>query len=375
MPLPESGRITIDEICDEFSVEKSSVDLSNDLGPLIGIEAGEKVRLTDFYGASGSATPGSVFRRGSTNQFSIGNRIIMKSTQEPTTDMRLGNGNTFTVNFWVKAGWTPALSSYGKNQFLIGWGGNAVHPNYQSNVYNQIWRCWYDESLNRLWTGFLGDDANGNPRYTQNFWFFHKNSGTPNISTVSGLGTSYWTNQNRGNTNDNDFTMITITVNNNFNSGNVKLWWNGNYVGTPFYSTASNNGTPLNDTDVARGMLLLGAPYSQNNSTYGGTLDEKSGYLGGNGDTYVDEVSIWDSVLSSSDLASLYNSGDGGSISTSTQPEGLIAYWNFDSTSQDTTNKTVLPIWPNPSTNSNKGKIEIDGNSGFGSGTNTINGT
>ena len=140
MPLPESGRITIDEICDEFSVEKSSVDLSNDLGPLIGIEAGSKVRLTDFYGASGSATPGSVFRRGSTNQFSIGNRIIMKSTQEPTTAMRLGNGNTFTVNFWVKAGWTSALNSQGRYQFMFGWGGNAITSGLLSSVYNQNFR-------------------------------------------------------------------------------------------------------------------------------------------------------------------------------------------------------------------------------------------
>ena len=49
-------------------------------------------------------------------------------------------------------------------------------------------------------------------------------------------------------------------------------------------------------------------------------------------------------------------------------------HWNFDSTSQDTTNKTVLPIWPDPSENEDKGKIEIDGTSGFGSGSDTING-
>lgn len=57
MPLPESGRITIEEICEEFGVTASSVDLSNDLGPLIGKTAGTRVKLTDFYGASAAGDP------------------------------------------------------------------------------------------------------------------------------------------------------------------------------------------------------------------------------------------------------------------------------------------------------------------------------
>jgi hypothetical protein len=323
---------------------------------------------------SATATPGSIYRDGTTSQMSIANRLVMKTTEEPTTDLRMGNGSTFTINMWVKVGFTSALSSQGRYQFLFGWAGNAVHDNYYSNVYNNNFRIFYDESLNRLWIGFLADDSSGNPKYSQNFWFFHKNSGSPNISTVTGLGTTYWANTNRGDVNDNDYTMLTFTVNGGVSASQLKFYWNGNDVGTPYYGTSNNNGTPANDTSVARGIALLGSPYSQHNVTYGGTFNAKAGYLGGNGDTYIDEVSVWDSSLSASDVEALYNDGAGGTISTTSQPEGLISYWNFDSTSQDTTNKTVLPIWPDPSSNSDKGKVEIDGTSGFGSGSNTING-
>ncbi len=474
MPLPESGRITIEEICEEFGVTASSVDLSNDLAPYIGITAGERVTIADFYGASStkpsvqtssstsvaqtsmtinanvtaqgsgpvtsrgfwfgtantyngegnvqitvgsgtgtyssartgltadttyyifafatnnqgttitegisqatqsaSLTPGSIYRDGTTSLYSIANRLVMYPSEEPTTDLRMGNGSTFTINMWIKVGFTSSLSGQGRYQQLFGWAGEAIHEDLLSNIYNNNLRIFYDEAMNRLWVSFLADDTSGTRRYSQNFWFFHKNSGSPNISTVTGLGTTYWANTNRGDVNDNDYTMLTFTVNGGLNSSQLKLYWNGNDVGTPFYSTSHNNGTPANATDIARGIALLGAPYSANSSTYGGTFTNKAGYLGGNGDTYVDEVSIWDSALSSSELETLYNEGEGGTISTTSQPEGLISYWNFDSTSQDTTNKTVLPIWPDPSENEDKGKIEIDGTSGFGSGSDTING-
>jgi hypothetical protein len=197
----------------------------------------------------------------------------------------------------------------------------------------------------------------------------------PTTGLRMGYGSTYWSNSNRGDTNDNDFTMITVTWNGNASQANGRLLWNGNDCGNSYYGgNGQNNGTPANDTDVARGITLLGAPYSQNNASYGGTFDAKAGYLGGNGNTYIDEVSIWDSVLSSTAIGDLWNEGYGGSISTAEQPEGLIAYWNFNSTSQNASPKYSLPIWPDPSENSNLGKMGVSGSSDFGSGTNTVNG-
>lgn len=319
----------------------------------------------------GSVTSGSLMRYGTTSQTSIANRLVMRPSEEPTTSLRMGYGSTFTVNFWVKAGWTSNLSSQGRYQFLFGWAGNAIHSNYVSNVYNENFRIFYDESLNRLYVGVLADDASNNPKYNQNFWFFH-NTG---IRTTTGLGSGYWSNSNRGYTNDNNFTMITLTWNGNSSRTNCRLLWNGNDCGNSYYGgTGQSNGTPANDTSIARGVALLGAPYSQNTSGIGGTFDAKAGYLGGNGNTYIDEVSIWDSVLSSTAISDLWNEGSGGTISTTEQPEGLIAYWNFNSTSQDSNPKHSRIIWPNPDENSGLGKMEVSGSSDFGSGTNTVSG-
>ena len=339
-------------------------------------DQGEAVGSTVSQATSGgSATSGSLMRYGATVSQNIDHRLIMPTYEEPTTGLRLGQGSTFTVNFWVKAGWTSALNSQGRYQFMFGWGGNAISPTLLSSVYNENFRIFYDESNNRMWIGFLAHDSSGFRRYRQNFWFFHKNSGSPNISSVTGLGTTYWSNTNRGDTNDNDFTMITFTVNGGLNSNQVKFYWNGYDVGTPYYGTANNNGTPVNDTDIARGLTFLGAPYSQNTSPYAGTFNDKAGYLGGNGNTYIDEVSLWDSALSATDVLALWNSGAGGTISTSEQPEGIILYYNFNSTSQNASPKYALPIWPDPDITSDKGKMYVSGSSDFGSGTNTVSGS
>jgi len=328
--------------------------------------------------SGGTASAGSLMRAGTTNMWSIANRIVMRPSEEPTTGLRMGYGSTFTVNFWIKAGFTSVLASQGRYQFLFGWAGNAVHsspstPTYYSNVYNENFRIFFDGQTNRLWTSVLADNSSNVASYAQNFWFFHN---TGQMQTATGLGTSSnvkWSATNRGNVNDNDFNMMTITFNTNFNASNVRLLWNGVDCGDAFYSTENkSSGTPANDTNIARGISLLGAPYSAHSSTYGGTFDAKAGYLGGNGNSYIDEVSIWNSVLDSEALGNLYNEGEGGSISTEEQPEGLIAYWNFDSTSQNASPKYSLPIWPDPSENSNLGKMEVSGSSDFGSGTNTI---
>lgn len=322
--------------------------------------------------SGGSTTEGSLMRYGTTSVSNYSNRIISPSTQEPTTDIRLAHNSTFTINIWLKAGWTSALNSQGRYQFMWGVSPSAINSNYPTrNVYNNNWRLFYDESNNRLYISFLGLQSNGSNAYTQNFWFFHNTSGTPNPANVTGLGSTYWSNTNRGNVNDNDFSMLTITYNGSMSSSNVKCYWNGSNIGTAYYASGQNSGTPVADTDQARLQVLLGTSYS---GTGAGTGDQGAGYGGGNGNTYIDQYSLWDSALSATAVSDLYNEGEGGTISTTEQPEGLIVYYSFDSTSQDTNPKHSRIIWPDPDTNSGLGKMYLSGSSDFGSGTNTVNG-
>ena len=323
----------------------------------------------------GTATSGSSMRYGTTNNLSIVNRIISPSTQEPTTGIRLTHSSTFTVSFWLKAGWTTALSSQGRHQFMWGVSANAKNTtpnNYSTNVYNNNWRIFYDEQMNRLYMSFLGKTSTGANAYTQNFWWLHK-TGTGNAAIQTGLGSTYWSNTNRGDVNDNDFSMLTITYNGSMSSTNLKCYWNGNNIGTPYYASGQNSGTPVADTDQVRLQALLGTAYGPN-GTLTGDGDATAGYFGGNGNTYIDQYSLWDSALSATAVSDLYNEGAGGSISTEEQPEGLIVYYSFDSTSQDTNPKHSRIIWPDPDTNSGLGKMYLSGSSDFGSGTNTVNG-
>jgi hypothetical protein len=321
----------------------------------------------------GTATSGSIKRQGTTTAGSIANRIIQRSTEEPTTGIRLHRTSNFTVNFWVKAGWTANLGSQGRYQHFWGVSCNAQNYTYTTNLYNNQFRMWFDDQLNRVWFSWLGmNSARTATGYTQNFWWLHK-TGAGNAATVTGLGSSYWTNTNRGDVNDNDFCMITITYNGSMTQSNLKMYWNGNNIGTPYNNGYNGGTTTAAHTDDARLTTLLGTPYGPN-GTLTGTGDQTAGYHGGNGNTIIDQYSLWDSALSSTDVAALYNEGVGGSISPTEQPEGLIVYYDFNSLSQNTSPKYSLPIWPDPAENSNKGKMEVSGSSAFESGTNTVDG-
>jgi len=324
--------------------------------------------------SGGSTTEGSL-KRPSNSYASNADRIIQYSTQEPTTALRMGVSSTFTLNFWIKAGWTSAFNS---NQFLWGTAANNSSSIYDSNVYNHNFRMWYAESNNRINFSWLGlNQAKTATGYSQNFWWLHK-TGAGNAGTVTGLGTSFpssnWMNTNRGYTNDNDFTMITITYNGSMSASNLKCYWNGNDIGAAYYSNGQNGGaTTYNDTTLPRLTTLLGSPYGP--SSPGGTGDDTCGYGSGNGNTYIDEYSLWNSVLTQSEITALWNNGDGGSISTSTQPTGNIIYYSMDSNTQATPGGSspdyVTPVWPSGGTT---GKMYLSGSSDFGSGTNTING-
>ena len=320
-----------------------------------------------------STTEGSLMRYGQNTYLNLDNRLLQPTTQEPTTSLRMGATSTFTLNFWIKAGWT---SAYNNNQFLWGTAANPKVLSYNTNVYNHNFRMWYAETNNRINFSWLGmNQANNASGYTQNFWFLHNTSGTPNPASVTGLGTNYWSNTNRGNVNSNDFTMITITYNGSMSSTNLKCYWNGNNIGNAYYGSGYNGGaTTYNNTSLPRLTTLLGSPYGSSNNS-NGTGDETCGYGGGNGNTYIDQYSLWDSALSPTEVTALWNSGDGGSISTSTQPSGLITYYSMDSNTQAVPGggspDYVTPVWPSGGTT---GKMYLSGSSDFGSGTNTVNG-
>mgnify|MGYP003139040411 CR=1 FL=1 len=103
--------------------------------------------------SGGTATKGSIMRAGTTNMWSIANRIIMPTAEESTTSLRLGYNTNFTLNFWLKVGWTQYLNSQGTYQFLWGVSANAIQSPYSSNVYNQNVRFVFEPANTSVITG------------------------------------------------------------------------------------------------------------------------------------------------------------------------------------------------------------------------------
>lgn len=292
------------------------------------------------------------------------NRVVMLPSQEPTTDLRLTETDAFTVNLWVKVGWTSSLNTA---VGLLALGGEAITSGSSNNAYNNTLRIFYNESNNRLYVGWLNRVGSTNT-YSHAYWPLH-------VRPNTGLGSTYWSSSNRGNVNSNGYTMLTFTVagttsgTNIMSRANVKGYWNTTTIGDTWVTNGEQNGDPALDTTTARGMALAGLTYSS------GTFTQGAGAYGGNGTgVLMDEVSIWDGILTSTEIAALYNSGNGGSISETSKPSNLKAYWNFNlgSTGVDSGSPFAYPVWPDPAVTGNLGKVVLSGTSAFVSGSTNI---
>lgn len=378
MALPSSGPISFSDVAGEVGDSTTSnISLGKlsvyDLGdiPTTGYPLG-----SGFYGwADDDRTDQlqAAGRVGNTTSTSIANRIIVLPSTEPTSRLREINlTNAWSVNFWIKANWssqgTNQLKNQGRYIHFIGTAANAVHSNYNSNVYNNNFMIYYDALQNRISVRFLANDSSGNPKFIINQWFLHD---TGDMQTATGLGTSssstaWWSATNRGNANDNGFNMITLRfTGGTWNFSNPRLYWNGVYCGSTISSTG--NGTPAPDTTSQRGITFIGTPYA-NNATSGGTMANGAGYFGGNtGTTIVDRVSFFRTSLSLSDMSSLYGSGQPNGIPT--DDSDLIAYYSFNTNTENQITTNSRPVFPVKQGTAGYGDVDFDGLSDFETGT------
>jgi len=225
-----------------------------------------------------------------------------------------------TISFWVKVGWTTALNTNIHLWSSTDAGGTGVNQD--------TYRIYYHESLNRLYVGW----RSASNEKCQNFWLFHLNSGVYAAAyAAAGLGASYWSNTNRGNVGDDDYTLITVTRSTT-NTGcysNLKLYWNATDCGEGYYSVA-NGQSCGNDTASSPSMgnndkqIALGAN-SWNFTKCGDT--NPTDYNG---------LSIWNKVLSSSEVSEIYNSGTPMNLENHSAVVNLKGFWNFESNGDNT---------------------------------------
>jgi len=376
MALPSSGPISLSDVAGEVG-DSTTSNIS--LGKLSVYDLGD-IPSTGYPLANGfhgwadsdrTSQLQSIARPGSTTSTNIDNRMVVLPSAEPSIGLRKINlTDSWSINFWIKPNWsvqgTNQLKNQGRYIFLLGFGGNAVHPNYSSNVYNQNMRIYWDALQNRITFGFLADDSSGNPKFKQNQWYFH-NSGA--IQTAAGLGTSsssttWWSATNRGNVNDNDFSMITFRFNgsSSWTYSNPSLYWNGVSCGAAL--APQSNGTPIMDTTTPRGITFLGASYG----SAAGTFAQTAGTRGGNtGTTIIDRVSFFEKLLSGAEMTALYNSGVPNGIPT--DDSKLIAYYSFNTNTENQTITDSRPPFPVKQGTLGYGGVELSGSSDFETGT------
>ena len=229
-------------------------------------------------------------------------------------DYAYDQADAFTVSFWIKVGWTTALNT--NTHILASANVGAGGANGDS------FRLYYYENNNRFYVEWRSDASNK----CRNFWVFHSNSGVYAAAyAAAGLGTSYWSNTNRGNVGDDDYTLITITrgTTNTACNTNLKMYWNAADCGEGFYSVA--NGQSCGDDTGTPAMGTGDKQIALGSQSWGSFA--KTGNIN---ETKFDGVSIWNKVLSAAEISEIYNSGTPMNLENHSAVTNLKGYWNFE---------------------------------------------
>lgn len=134
-----------------------------------------------------------------------------------------------------------------------------------------------------------------------------------NNAIYTGLNNDGWVLSNRGATNPDGFCLITLTVDISASGMNAFKWyWNGN----PLTAGVSSSGSSISTFEPA--ALGLGDNIHESAPT--------AGALGG----ALNEVKLYNRVLSSSEVVSIYNSGGAASASAVGVTSGLITEWRLN---------------------------------------------
>lgn len=214
-----------------------------------------------------------------------------------TSPFSINTTQDLSFSVWVRN--TGAL----QNQLLWNFGNTNANGNNR-------FMFTYSSSLNRLIARVRTNSTNFDRQFA-----LHDNS------SVTGINSSTkWQSTARGNVNSDGFCMLTVTYDaSQANATNAfKLYWNATECTT---QSNANSGTrtAINATEGR-----IGENIHLTNSAGNATLD-------------YDEIKIYNKVLSSSEVTTLY---DSGTIADSSQTvsSGLITEWTFDNNNANDSN-------------------------------------
>lgn len=315
MALPASGEIRLSEIGSEFGAANNSLSLGGLEGGIYGAlntnstsypDGNQPNEMSEWYSYDHSA---SSYTNSHYAAFTRGDAIKVQAFAAP---FQLSGSQDLSVSIWVRKGSTVA------NEVL--WDISANSSGTTDRFFLQ-----YHYSLNRFIVRHRTNSVNYDRQYS-----LHDNNATTGTGTNSG---TKWSSSNRGNVNGDNWNMITVTYDaSQSNSQNgIKLYWNATEISTQA-ANASGSRTTKNPTQLTWGNN------NHNPTTTAG------GYSGD-----MDEMKIFTSVLSASDVSSLYNSGVVAD-SANSYSTGLRTEFTIDSTLTTDSNGDYATVITNSAT-------------------------
>lgn len=139
-------------------------------------------------------------------------------------------------------------------------------------------------------------------------------------SSATGITSGAWTSTNRGNVNSNGFVFLTWTYdasNRNAATG-IRIYWNGAEMTTTTTVTSVSSPAPWDAASMAIGDLISSSPYNANV------------FNGG-----IDEVKVYNRVLSASEITTLYNGGTPASATALGVTSGILHEFRMENNSND----------------------------------------
>ena len=291
MALQSSGPISLSDIATEQGISTSNMSLRS-MSNTAGFATPDAI--TEFYGWS-SYTNSHYYDLTA----SSGTSLVRQGSPSP---FDLSGSQDISVSVWVRQDQTSAV-----NQIL--WDFQNVAGATSASTANRFF-LQYHASFNRLVVRYRTNSTN----YDRQFALHDNNSATGTGASSS----NKWTASNRGNTNADGWTLLTVVYDASQSdaSNGIKLYWNATELTT---EAASNDGAR---TTVAVNYLSIGNN-AHNYGTSAGAFD------GG-----VDEMKIYLSTISSSNVSTIYNSGTIADAAN-TYSTGLMTEFTFDTDTSD----------------------------------------
>jgi hypothetical protein len=303
MALPSSGTINVAEILTEGGVSPSETASLKGLaqGAYFDINTNSPsypsstppFAMSDWYGYDHNAFVPSLY-------YWLGDGVNDTLRFTNNSSVLFDSNDDFSYSGWFRVDETS-------NQMQWLGSFSEASPNGSNQIFIQ-----YNPTSARMQLRFR---YGGGGNFHQRFWSI---SSTNNTS-ITGVNSNGWYSTNRGNVNSEGFVHLVFTRDNSDStSSGMNLYWNG----TKLPESIQFNSRSLASFDIKSAAIGDAVGSSPNNANV---------FKGG-----IDQVSVYNAVLSQSDITALYNSGTVATCADAGVTSNLLAEYRLENNTTNT---------------------------------------